>query len=139
MNTLLEHPLVIRLGWTLLHFVWQGAAIAVVLVVLLQLTRSAKPRVRYALSCAALVVMAICPVITLSITTAAAAQHGATMAVSSSTPSQPLAVTAELPERLDLQSDALQTAPETAVPFPARSSLPAATAERLHSLWQAAF
>ena len=28
MNTLLEHPLVVRLGWTLLHFLWQGAAVA---------------------------------------------------------------------------------------------------------------
>jgi hypothetical protein len=30
MNTLFESPLVVRLGWTLLHFLWQGAALAAV-------------------------------------------------------------------------------------------------------------
>src|SRR5688572_27895481 len=67
MNSLLEHPLVVRLGWTLLHFLWQGAAVAVILAILLQLARSAKPTVRYALSCAALVSMALCPVATFSL------------------------------------------------------------------------
>ena len=45
------------LGWVLLHFVWQGAIIALALAVLLALTREAQARLRYLLSCAALVLM----------------------------------------------------------------------------------
>ena len=44
-------------GWVLLHFVWQGAAIALALAVLLALTSAAQARLRYALSCAALTLM----------------------------------------------------------------------------------
>ena len=28
--SLLEHPVVLKLGWVLLHFLWQGAALAVI-------------------------------------------------------------------------------------------------------------
>jgi hypothetical protein len=45
------------LGRVLLHFVWQGAIIALALAVLLALTREAQARLRYLLSCAALVLM----------------------------------------------------------------------------------
>ena len=45
------------LGWVLLHFVWQGAVIALALAVLLALTRETQARLRYILSCAALVLM----------------------------------------------------------------------------------
>ena len=41
----------------LLHFVWQGAAIAAALAVLLALTSPAQARLRYVLSCAALTLM----------------------------------------------------------------------------------
>ena len=33
LESLLEQPLVIRAGWTLVHFLWQGSAIAIVLAV----------------------------------------------------------------------------------------------------------
>src|SRR3954447_16561753 len=48
------------LGWTLVHFVWQGALIAVVLAVALVCLRGAGSRVRYAMSCAALTAMIAC-------------------------------------------------------------------------------
>jgi hypothetical protein len=44
-------------GWVLLHFVWQGAAVALALAVLLALTSTAQARLRYALSCGALMLM----------------------------------------------------------------------------------
>ncbi len=47
----------IVIGWVLLHFVWQGAAIAAALAALLVLTSPAQARLRYALSCAALTLM----------------------------------------------------------------------------------
>jgi bla regulator protein BlaR1 len=42
------------LGWTLLHFVWQGAAIGVLSAAGLWLLRHASPRARYTLACGAL-------------------------------------------------------------------------------------
>jgi HEAT repeat protein/beta-lactamase regulating signal transducer with metallopeptidase domain len=52
------------LGWTLLHFLWQGALIATVLAILLQLTRRLAPAVRYRLGLGALAFMALCPLVT---------------------------------------------------------------------------
>jgi beta-lactamase regulating signal transducer with metallopeptidase domain/biopolymer transport protein ExbD len=63
-------------GWTLLHFVWQGAAIAVVAAFGLRLLRTAAPHVRYALASVAMATMLVAPVATamrLSSTTPAVA------------------------------------------------------------------
>lgn len=50
------------LGWTLLHFLWQGAVVGI----LYALVRARVPRghARYALGLAALVVLALCPLLT---------------------------------------------------------------------------
>src|SRR5258708_30281871 len=50
----------------LLHFVWQGAAVAVLLSITLFALRRATARTRYAASCAALAMLALLPVITTS-------------------------------------------------------------------------
>jgi beta-lactamase regulating signal transducer with metallopeptidase domain/HEAT repeat protein len=44
-------------GWVLVHFIWQGVAIALALAAVLSLTSAAQATLRYALSCAALLVM----------------------------------------------------------------------------------
>ena len=44
-------------GWTLIHFVWQGAVVAVAAAVFLQLCRNRAASVRYAIACGALVTM----------------------------------------------------------------------------------
>jgi bla regulator protein BlaR1 len=46
--------LVTSIGWTLLHFVWQGALIGCVTAVALIALRNARPEQRYALACSAL-------------------------------------------------------------------------------------
>jgi beta-lactamase regulating signal transducer with metallopeptidase domain/biopolymer transport protein ExbD len=51
-------------GWTLLHFVWQGAGIAVVAAFGLRLLRAAAPHVRYALASAAMATMLVTPAAT---------------------------------------------------------------------------
>lgn len=56
------HPGVARLGSTLLHFVWQGAAIGTVYAIARK--RASAPNVRYLLACAALAAMAAAPVVT---------------------------------------------------------------------------
>ncbi len=52
------------LGWTLLHFVWQGAALAAVFAVAIALCRSASAR--YAVAAGTLVLMMASPVVTFS-------------------------------------------------------------------------
>jgi ankyrin repeat protein/beta-lactamase regulating signal transducer with metallopeptidase domain len=60
----LAGPLMERLGWVLVHFVWQGTAVALVLAVMLRLAARASARTRYALAGAALLLCAIAPVVT---------------------------------------------------------------------------
>src|ERR1019366_7995995 len=55
------------LGWTLFHFLWEGAAIADVLVLALALLKPASARLRYGAACAALPGMALAFGITLAV------------------------------------------------------------------------
>lgn len=73
--TWLDRPLAEAVGWTLVHFVWQGAVVAAVLALLLASLRRSRLRqtdpidhqakARYGLCCAALFVMVLLPVATL--------------------------------------------------------------------------
>ena len=60
-----QQPWVTRAGWTLVHFLWQGSVIAILLAAVRAI---AGPRFaargRYALSCAALAVMTAAPLVT---------------------------------------------------------------------------
>jgi beta-lactamase regulating signal transducer with metallopeptidase domain/protocatechuate 3,4-dioxygenase beta subunit len=65
LESLLQQPPVIRAGWTLIHFLWQGSVIAIFLAAV----RGAAgnwmgARARYALSCLALALMAAAPPVT---------------------------------------------------------------------------
>ena len=53
-----------RLAWVLVHFVWQGAAVAGLLALTLWLGRVTRPSARYACGLVALAVMVACPVVT---------------------------------------------------------------------------
>jgi uncharacterized protein (TIGR03435 family) len=58
-------PLVERLGWTLVHFLWQGALIACLYLIARTLfVRPESASARYTLSSAALAVMIVAPVVT---------------------------------------------------------------------------
>jgi TRAP-type C4-dicarboxylate transport system substrate-binding protein/beta-lactamase regulating signal transducer with metallopeptidase domain len=62
--SLLRTSAIETLGWTLLHFLWQGTLIALTLAVLVWLLRNRHPSLRYGLACASLAVMLVCPIIT---------------------------------------------------------------------------
>ena len=57
------HPFVQALAWTLVHFLWQGAAIGIVTLVLMRSSRL--PWTRYAIGVGALAAMLIAPIVTL--------------------------------------------------------------------------
>jgi beta-lactamase regulating signal transducer with metallopeptidase domain len=51
-------------GWTLLHFLWQGTAIALLVWMVLTLVRRARPEVRYLIAWAGMALMAAAPIAT---------------------------------------------------------------------------
>ncbi len=63
-QSLFFNTLVDRIGMALVHFLWQGAAIAVVLAVALRILRQRSPLARYRAAWAALVAMTFCLPIT---------------------------------------------------------------------------
>ena len=57
-------PIVETLGLTLVHFLWQGALVAVVFAVLLYLLKDSKAATRYRTACIGLVLMSVLPIAT---------------------------------------------------------------------------
>lgn len=60
------HGMVDALGWTLLHFLWQGVLVAGLLWCVLALVGGRSARVRYGFACAALLLMAALPLTTFA-------------------------------------------------------------------------
>jgi beta-lactamase regulating signal transducer with metallopeptidase domain len=64
-ETLLDKPIFQALGWTLIHFIWQGALIAILYVSVNVLLRRFTANVRYAAACGAMLLMLIAPAATM--------------------------------------------------------------------------
>src|ERR1039458_2174837 len=60
------HPLVHALGWTLLHFCWQGAMVAGLLWCVLALLGGRSSQARYGAACFALLLLVAMPLITFA-------------------------------------------------------------------------
>ena len=54
-------------GWSLVHFLWQGATLAIACAGLLRLCRHRSANTRYAVACVALAAMAVSPAITVAV------------------------------------------------------------------------
>lgn len=65
---LLAHPWACRIAVVLLHFLWQGALVAGLLAFSLRAARHGSARLRYGMSCVALLAMVAWPVATLTLT-----------------------------------------------------------------------
>ena len=55
------------IGWTLIHFVWQGGLLALAVAAGLRLCRRRSPEARYAIACAGLTAMLAAPAITAGV------------------------------------------------------------------------
>lgn len=64
-ETLLDQPIFQALGWTLIHFIWQGALIALLYLSVSVLLRRWAANVRYAAACGAMLLMVIAPAVTM--------------------------------------------------------------------------
>jgi len=65
LEILLSNENVARIGWTLIHFLWQGAVLAAILPIVLVFLRKSKAGLRYVAACATLALMAAAPCLTL--------------------------------------------------------------------------
>jgi type II secretory pathway component GspD/PulD (secretin)/beta-lactamase regulating signal transducer with metallopeptidase domain len=65
LENLLSDGMVERLGWMLVHFLWQAAVVAVLLAVFLRLLRRSNANARYLTACSALMLMVVLPVATM--------------------------------------------------------------------------
>lgn len=54
-----------KLGWALLHFLWQGLVVGAVAALALMVMRNARPQARYAVACAAMALCLLLPVATM--------------------------------------------------------------------------
>jgi len=70
----LLNALIPAIGWSLLHFVWQGLLIGWAASLTFQLLRNTRPQARYAVACAALL---LCAALPLAVTARHNARHGA--------------------------------------------------------------
>ncbi len=73
MNDMLEtlqHPIVHRVGWSLVHLLWQGSVLACVLWVVLWLMRRRSPNARYLCSACALATLPVMLAVTFALTPA---------------------------------------------------------------------
>src|SRR5690242_1007564 len=57
LNELLVHPIFQRLGWTLVHSIWQGAAVAFFVAIALAMLGRRSSQSRYAVACGGLLLM----------------------------------------------------------------------------------
>lgn len=128
LENLLSPGMIERLGWMLVHFLWQAAAVALLLAVLQRLLRRAGANARYAAACGALVLMVGLPVVTMQFVEVSGpvAEAGPPLELPSLPPVEPLPVTvipaAELPPLEMTPQEITDAAP----PVPLRETIIAA-------------
>jgi beta-lactamase regulating signal transducer with metallopeptidase domain len=67
LEMLLTKPLLQALGWALVHFIWQGALVALLYAGVATLLRRRAASLRYSVACAAMLLMLVLPVATVFI------------------------------------------------------------------------
>ena len=64
-QNILQQPIIEKLGWTLIHFLWQGTILAILLAITLRLLRRRTSNARYLAGCMTLLLMVILPIVTM--------------------------------------------------------------------------
>ena len=67
LESVFAQQIIQKIGWTLIHFLWQAAAIAILLAILLKLLRKSSAGARYIIACLALALIVVSAVITLQL------------------------------------------------------------------------
>src|SRR5262249_8284084 len=90
MNSIETMPTVEALCWTLVHFLWQGALVALMLALARVALKRRTANLRYLASCAAMLLMLAFPVITFVILSSAAHETQVVMTDPPAPPKQPV-------------------------------------------------
>ncbi|MHC4098953.1 MAG: M56 family metallopeptidase [Planctomycetota bacterium] len=93
LENILSQEVVQKLGWTLLHSLWQGGIVVLLLAVLLRVLQKTSANVRYVISCLGLAVIVLLPVVTFYVIPAPALTSDM-----ESVPGSPAPVIGQLPE-----------------------------------------
>jgi beta-lactamase regulating signal transducer with metallopeptidase domain/LysM repeat protein len=72
LENILSQEVVQKLGWTLLHSLWQGGIVVLLLAVLLRVLQKTSANLRYVISCLGLAVIVLLPVVTFYVVPAPA-------------------------------------------------------------------
>ena len=67
LEMLLAKPIFQALGWALVHFIWQGAIVAILYAGVAVMLRKRAANVRYSVACAAMLLMLALPIATIFI------------------------------------------------------------------------
>ncbi len=67
LENILSQEIVQKLGWTLLHFVWQAVAVTLLLGILLAVLRKSSANLRYIVACAAMGLIVLLPIATMQL------------------------------------------------------------------------
>ncbi len=62
----LSQPIMLRLGWTLVHFIWQATVIAMIVAILLKCLKKQAASLRYAIASLSLIIVVVAGVITFT-------------------------------------------------------------------------
>ena len=65
LQNIFQAEIIQRLGWTLVHFVWQAIAIGMILAIVLKLLHKSSANLRYLIACMALALIVLMPVVTI--------------------------------------------------------------------------
>lgn len=96
LGAFLSEQMIERIGWMLVHFLWQGIAVAALMWCVLKVLRRSSANVRYITPCAGLVLMIAAPVVTFMITGADTNVAAVPMAPSAE-PVEPITTTVQTP------------------------------------------
>lgn len=127
-STILEsfavHPLVMSIGWTLIHFIWQAAFIGLAVALVLAAMHNSAARLRYLVACIGLGAMALAPLVTLTYRTAISDNYGWQVDALAKQSTSNILESKILPDR---DADLPQQFPNTSVePFKADTTRPSA-------------
>jgi bla regulator protein blaR1 len=139
MNSTETMPTVEALGWTLVHFLWQGALVALTLALARVALKRRTANLRYLASCAAMLLMLALPVITFVALSSIARETQVVMTAPSAPPNQAVKKDALKSELGDdsLIAGELNQSPKPTSPWWKLRELFTGVAPWLTSLWLA--
>src|SRR5215212_3660678 len=85
----MTEAVVYRLGWALVHFVWQGTAVALVLLAALAALRRRSANARYLAAFVAMLTLAVAPVLTFALIEPSPAPESVTALAPATVPGAP--------------------------------------------------